>query len=305
MNQRTKGPAVLPGDRAGVRRVAFLIGQLGLGGTETQLCLLARELHDRGVEPHVLLLSKGGPHEASLREAGIGVHHLGFVPLSSGPSALPRNLRAFARLVGLLRRLEPDVLHAFLYVGYVLGAPAARLAGVPVVIAGRRSLSFYKRDRGWVLALERAATRLTDHVVANAAAVAEDARTVEHIPPHKISVIYNGLPPSAFTPLPPHPIDTHLPVILCVANLTPVKGHRFLLEAVATLARQGHPCTLVLAGDGPQRPHLQHQATTLGIDLRLLGPITDTRALLARADITVLPSLSEGLSNAVMESMAA
>ncbi|MEV6867964.1 glycosyltransferase, partial [Streptosporangium subroseum] len=247
-------PAVATEDEPGVRRVAFLIGQLGLGGTETQLCLLARQLHDRGVEPHVLLLAKGGPHEASLREAGIGVHHLGFVPFSSGPTALPRNLRAFARLVGLLRRLRPDVLHAFLLESYALGVPAARLARVPVVIAGRRSLSFYKRDRGWAFALGKASTRLTDHVVANAAAVAEDARTIEHIPPHKISVIYNGLPPSAFTLVHPEKIDTHLPVILCVARLAPVKGHRFLLEAVATLARQGHPCTLVLAGDGPQRP---------------------------------------------------
>ncbi|GAA4229515.1 glycosyltransferase involved in cell wall biosynthesis [Streptosporangium album] len=293
-------------DRSGLRRVVLLIPQLApLGGTEVQISLLARELRARNIDTKVIVLRRGGRHTETLRPAGIEVCHLGFVPISLGPLALARNLYACVSLLRLLRRLKPQVLHAFLYFGYVVGPPAARLARVPIVVAGRRSQSFFKKNRRWVLALERAATRITDHVIANAVAVAEDARAVERMPAHKLSVIYNGLPEPAFDPAKPENIDTSLPVVLCVANLLRVKGHRFLIEAAAMLSRQGRACTVVLIGEGPERSHLQTQATALGVDVRFLGFRTDTAGFLARADIVVLPSLSEGLSNAVMEAMAA
>lgn len=301
-----KGPALAPRDRATLRRVTLLIGQLGLGGTEKQLSLLARELHGRGIGVDVLLLSKGGPHEATLRAAGIGVHHLGFSRSSPGPAGLVRNVQVFVRLVRLLRRLRPDVLHAFLLESYVLGAPAARLAGVPVMVAGRRSLSdFRKGQRRWWFALGSSVTRITDHVVANAAAVAEDARRVEHVPSHKLSVIYNGLPDSAFERVTPDDVDTRLPVVLCVARLRPEKGHRFLIDAAALLSRQGKPCTFVLVGDGPEEDRLRAKAHAPGLDIRFLGAMTDIGGILARADVVVLPSVSEGMSNAIMEAMAA
>jgi glycosyltransferase involved in cell wall biosynthesis len=216
-----------------------------------------------------------------------------------------RALKAIVRIVRLLRRLKPQVLHAFLYRSYVLGPPAARLAGVPVVVAGRRSQSFFKEGRRWVFALERVASRITDHVVANAIAVAEDTRTVERMPGHKLSVIYNGLPPSAFERITGEQVDTTLPVVVCVANLLPVKGHRFLIEAALMLAQRGRPCTLVFIGDGSEREHLERSASELKVDVRFIGSCTDTRGFLARADVVVLPSLNEGLSNALMEAMAA
>lgn len=293
-----------PRDRINLRRVALVIGQLELGGTEKQVSLLARGLHGRGIEAHVILLSRGGPHEATLRDMGIAVHHLGFTRRSSGSSALVQNMRAFARLVGLLRRIKPDVLHAFLLESYVLGAPAARLARVPLVVAGRRSLSHFSQERRWIFALGKAVTRVTDHVVANAAAVAEDVRAVERLPADKLSVIYNGLPVSAFEPVEPESIDTKLPVVLCVARLRPEKGHRFLIGAAALLSQRGRPCTLVFVGDGPEWDRLKEQANGLDLDIRFMGARTDVEGFLARADIVVLPSVSEGLSNAVMEAMA-
>ncbi|MGW4422905.1 glycosyltransferase [Streptosporangium sp. NPDC004631] len=295
-------------DRADLRRVALVINQLGRGGAEAQLSLLAQGLRARNIDTHVILTCESGPHLTALRLAGVEVHQLDFVPSLTSlvrPSALVHNLGAGMRLLRLLRRLRPQVLHAFLYFDYVLSAPAARLSGVPVVVSGRRSQGFYKRGRRWVFALERAATRITDHVVANAVAVAQDARASERLPARKLSVIYNGLPASAFEPVEPEEVGTHLPVIVCVANLHPVKGHRFLLDAAATLARRGRPCTLVLAGDGPERDRLERQASVLGLDVRFRGSVDDPRGLVARADVVVLPSLSEGLSNAVMEAMAA
>lgn len=198
-------------DPARVRRVAFLIGHLGMGGTQRQLSLLARTLRGRGVEVHVLLLSRGGPHEAELRAAGVEVHLLDFARRPSRLRTAAGNARAFARLVGLLRRLRPDVLHAFLREGYLLGVPAARLAGVPAVVAGRRNQSRLERRRRVLLPLDRTVTLLTDHVTVNAAALARDAHATDGVPDRKLSVIYNALPASAFDPAEPARIDTALP----------------------------------------------------------------------------------------------
>jgi L-malate glycosyltransferase len=287
-------------------RVHLMIGQLGLGGTEKQLVLLACGLHRRGVSTTVLVMFDGGPGEAALREAGVPVIHLGFRTLRAARWRMPLvNVTAFIRLVRRLRRTRPDVLHAFLYHSYVPGAPAARLAGVPVFVAGRRSMGEFAEGHRFFLALERAAGRVTDHLIANAEAVAANTRQRENVSPAKVSVIYNGLPDSAFHPVAPAAVPTDAPVVLCVANLIAYKGHRYLLEAVARLKDQGVACTLLLVGDGPERPALERQAARLGIDARFLGARTDVPALLARARVFVLSSLHEGMSNAVMEAMAA
>ncbi|GAA4201989.1 glycosyltransferase family 4 protein [Streptosporangium oxazolinicum] len=276
-----------------------------MGGTEKQIFLLATGLARSGVKVDVVTLNSDGPYRDALELEGIPVHNAGFIGLSTGPLALPRNLLAAARLVRLVRRLRPDVLHAFLYHAYVVGAPIAWLARVPVIVAGRRSLSVFKRIRYGSHVLERVATRLTRHVVANAVAVAEDARRTEGLTPEKISVIYNGLPGSAFLPVVPASIVTDLPVVCCVASLREHKGHRFLVEAMALLADRGTPCTLVLAGEGPEHDVLARQAASLRVDLRLLGLRRDVEALMGRASVVVLASLHEGMSNAVMEAMAA
>jgi L-malate glycosyltransferase len=298
-------PETAPPRGGRATRVCLLIGQLGLGGTEKQVVLLAQGLRARGVDVRVLLMFKGGPREPGLREAGIPVVHLGFVSSTAGLRLLPANAVAFVRLVRRLRRLRPDIVHAFLFHSYVTAAPAARLAGVRVLVAGRRSLGDFKRGRRVLLAVERLATRMTDLLIANAEAVAQDTWRHERVRPHKITTVYNGLPESAFEPVIPAELDSAAPVVLCIANLKPDKGHRFLLDAVARLRDQDLPCTLALVGDGPERGGLEKQAATLGIDVRFLGTRTDIEPLLARADVVALPSLHEGMSNAVMEAMAA
>jgi L-malate glycosyltransferase len=285
-------------------KVRLMIGQLGLGGTEQQVALLAGGLHERGVDVAVLVMFDGGPREDVLRGAGVPVVYLGFRRFSSLRN-LPRNVAALAGLVRRLRRDQPDVLHAFLLHSYLTAAAAAWIARGPVLVAGRRSMGFFKQGRPLLLAAERLATRATSLVIANAQAVADDTRVNERLPAEKLAVVYNGLPESAFAAPDPATIETQNPVLLCVANLKSHKGHRHLLDAVALLQARGTPCTVLLAGEGEERQALERQAARLGADVRFLGATQRTGALLARADVVVLPSLSEGMSNAVMEAMAA
>jgi glycosyltransferase involved in cell wall biosynthesis len=200
---------------------------------------------------------------------------------------------------------RPTVVHSFLFHSYVLTAFCARLAGIKVTVAGRRSLGEFRDGHPLARMAERVATAITDSLIANAQAVAEVVHHDERVAHEKITVIYNGLPPEAFAAAEPLAIPTHRPVLACVANLKAYKGHRYLVEAMALLRDRGHPCTLVAAGEGPQRQSLEDLASQLAVDLRLLGSRTDVNRLMAAADIAVLPSLTEGMSNAVMEAMAA
>ncbi|HEY6275011.1 MAG TPA: glycosyltransferase [Streptosporangiaceae bacterium] len=281
-----------------------MIGQLGTGGTEKQTVLLARGLRDRGIDTTVWVLFDGGRNEDALRQAGIPVVRVELRRSRAALSVL-RNAAGFAGLVLRLRRERPDIVHAFLFSAYVIAVPAARLAGIPVLVAGRRSLGNFKEGHKIARAIERLATSATDLLIANAAAVADDTKRRERVSAGKIEVIYNGLPEQAFADVAPAVVETAHPVVLCVANLLPYKGHRYLLEAVSLLQQRGRPCTLLLAGEGRERQALARQAVSLAIDARFLGECDDVRPLLARADVVAHPSLEEGMSNAVMEAMAA
>jgi glycosyltransferase involved in cell wall biosynthesis len=95
-------------------------------------------------------------------------------------------------------------------------------------------------------------------------------------------------------------------VIGSVGRLAAVKNYRLLLQAVARLPPEVR-WRLVLVGDGPQRAELEQTAAELGIAARasFLGHREDVAAVLSDLDVFVLPSDSEGMSNTLLEAMAA
>lgn len=277
----------------------LVVGQLGLGGTERQVVLLASALRARGVDVRVASLYGGGPREAELAAAGVPV----WVGTVAGKWQVWRLLAGLTAFVRLLRAFRPDVVHAFLFHAYVIAGPAALLAGVPVRVAGRRSLGTFLDGRTLLRAAERVTTRSYDALVANARAVADDTLRRERVRPELVHVLPNALPAGSFHSVrdPDRPWSSPVRVI-CVANLIEYKGHRFLLDA---LAGAHQPVHLDLVGDGPERAGLEAQAATAGLDVTFLGTRADVQSLLLAADVFVLPSLEEGMSNALMEAMAA
>ena len=186
--------------RVDVRRIKiiYVIGTLDVGGTERQLVALVTRLDRRRFEPTVCCLSAGGPLEAGLRAAGIPVTVVGFRGLRPSMGLtfilrLPAILVKLVRLGKLIRAKHPDIVHGFLFSAYVLAAPAARLAGVPTVLASRRSLGLFKAGKWHYLWQERFTNRLTDLIVANSEAVKADAVKQERLDPDKVLVIHNGV----------------------------------------------------------------------------------------------------------------
>jgi glycosyltransferase involved in cell wall biosynthesis len=286
-------------------KALFLCQSLNVGGAEELILGASRALPEVGVEAEVVALTRRGPIADEIEAAGVPLH------LVAGQPG-PRDPAAFVRLVRLLRREQPDVVHTFLIVAGIYGRLAAFAAGVPLVLAAEQNV-YTRKPRRHAL-MERALALRTYRVVACCDVVGRYYRQQVGVPASKVEVIYNAVRFGR----PPQPTDREtarfalrLPpetlVLGTLGRLTEQKGQRTLLQAVATLAGDLPDLVLFLAGTGPLRDALEAEATRLGIAdrVRFLGVRRDRATLYAAMDIFVLPSRWEGLSLALVEAMGA
>jgi L-malate glycosyltransferase len=307
-------PAALPA--TAMVKVLFLIGTLDVGGTETQLVELATRLDRRMFQPIVCCLAAPGPLASRLRESGIAVHSMGFCGLRSTRFKYLPNVLGGWRLVSglwqLIRRERPAVMHGMLFWAYILGTFVGRAAGVPIVIASRRSLGLFKTGKPHYAALESIANRMTDLFIANSEAVRADTIAREHLRPSDVIVIPNGLDLTRFGKAPDQDLAASLdvagrPCVIVVSNFIRYKGHEYFLRAWSQVLVEFPSAVALLAGDGVFRAEIERICDDLNIrhSVRFLGVRPDVPALLALADVYVHPSLQEGYSNALLEAMAA
>jgi len=98
-------------------------------------------------------------------------------------------------------------------------------------------------------------------------------------------------------------------MILSVGRLSPEKGHNYLIDAVSMIVSTSPQLRLkvLIAGSGPSERKLKEQVNKKGLHERveLVGQCSDIKGLFSIADLFVLPSLSEGSPNVLLESMAA
>jgi glycosyltransferase involved in cell wall biosynthesis len=152
------------------------------------------------------------------------------------------------------------------------------------------------------------AFRWCDVVVCNSQAAA-NRLIATGLSPNKIAVIGNALPAEAFTTAPAAlPERTLVTRVGMVARM----NHRYKNQSgflrVAAKIHQRMPNTeFVLVGDGPLRPELEREASSLGLgkSVIFLGDRQDIPAVLASLDVAVNTSDSESLSNVILEAMAA
>jgi glycosyltransferase involved in cell wall biosynthesis len=227
------------------------------------------------------------------------------------PLSGPLHVGWFFNCLRLIRRERVALIHAHEFSAIVYGWIVSRLAGIPFIG------TIHGKNYFWEKARRRAAYRIIART-ATLVAVSEDLKrfVVERIgiPADRIKVIYNGV-----TPGPPVNdaevercrvelgIQAGDIVLGSVGSLYPVKGHRFLLDAMPAVIERFPNTVLIIAGRGELEVPLKDQAKSLGIEhnVRLLGMRQDIPRLLAMMDVFVLPSLSEGLSMALLEAMAA
>lgn len=274
-----------------------------LGGQERQTVMNARTMDRARFEPIVACLRPDGELVPELVRAGLRP-----VAFDIGSSMLrPAAALAVGRIARFIRSTGIGLVHAQDLYTNTLGVLAARLAGVPVIVTRvdlNHSVLGYKREvLGWV-------SRHADRVLVNALCI-RDLVIREGVAPDRVVVVRNGLDVEAFDRAARRAPERPAPApggIVCIANMHhPVKGQTDLLLAMKEVLRERSDAHLVLVGDGIRRPHLERSARQLGIADRchFLGHRLDGPSLLARAAIVVSSSHAEGISNALLEGMAA
>jgi sugar transferase (PEP-CTERM/EpsH1 system associated) len=218
------------------------------------------------------------------------------------------DLSMVLRLARGFRELRPDVLHTHAWGTLCEGTLAARLAGVPVLVHNQHgTLEERPLQRG----VQRWVWGWQDQVLAVSEILRK--RMAERIgfPLESIRVIPNGVDASRFTPdasvrervrheLGAGKRDV---VVGAVGRFHPVKGHRYLIQALALLPSH---VQLWLIGEGELRGELEKMTSSLCLTgrVRFLGHRDDIRELLASMDVFCQPSLGEGIPIALLEAMA-
>src|SRR2546428_5460722 len=182
--RRVADPRSTGGTRVGPswRPSILLLGaNLNFGGTEGQFVEIACRLDRSRWDLHVSCVRAEGPRRAKLDAANVRAWSCG-----SGSFKSPRFAVAVLKLAGFLRAHRIRLVHSFDFYSNILGVPAARLAGVPVVIASERDLG--TRRPPLQRRLHNAVLRLADHVVVNAEIVAEGVEKAGSVASSRIVV---------------------------------------------------------------------------------------------------------------------
>ena len=293
-------PRIVARDTKKAVRVCFLIDSLSRAGTETQLVALVRRLDRSRVEPTLCLLRDKPDQPHPLEPEECRVLRLG-VRSFHQPTLLPR----MARFIRFLRQERIDVLQVYFPDSTWFGVPCAWLARVPHIVRTRNNLGYSQTS--WGRRLGRLCNRFVHQTIANCEACRQSLLADEGPSPESVIVLENGVDLARFLEVPPGEARTGSPRVGMVGNLRPIKNPGLLVRAAADVRRSHPGTTFTIAGEGQLRPFLHQQIRALGLSdcIRLPGSTADIPNFLTNLDVAVLCSRSEGMSNAVLEYMAA
>lgn len=278
---------------------------LGVGGTETHVLELASRIDRNKFDVLVCSLKPVGQLGSELHARGIRVMSLN--------GAGKFDLRVLGRFWSVLRREQPDVVQAFLFLANVAALLCGRILKSFAVIS-----SYHDEvvSEGWLnRMIDRATMKWAAHIVCCSEAVRRSVEQRIGKGKNNFAVIPFGVDTDWFRE--PRGISGStivlqkgLPVIGTVCRLVePKKGLKYLLEAVARLEQEaGKPvCQVLLVGEGPAEQGLRTLSERLGISPRVafVGARRDIPEVLSLMNIFVLPSLYEGFGIAILEAMAA
>ena len=225
----------------------------------------------------------------------------------------PRVGAALRELIAQLRSTRADVLLCHGYKAIILGWPAARLSGIPIVAVSRGWTGATRRVQMYE-ALERRVLRRMDAVICVSAGQAAKVRAAG-VAADRVHTIRNAIDAERFAggqqpgPDALRALFSQPPqhVVYAAGRLSPEKGFDQLIQAAGQVAAEQPSVGFVVFGDGPLREQLAEQIVRYGVAERfvLAGHRTDLDQLLPFADIVAIPSFTEGLPNVALEACAA
>lgn len=228
-------------------------------------------------------------------------------PATQGRFHVAALVRALVPVVDAVREdFAFDVIDASFF--FPDGPAAVRLGaryGVPVSIKARGADIHFWGRQGATAGQVLSAGRQADGLLAVSAAMRADMIALG-MPGDRIRVHHTGVDLDRFAPVGRRAAKARLgisgPLVISVGALIPRKGHDIVVDAISRVPG----ATLLIAGEGPERPALEALIARTGAQARLLGavPHAELPALIAAADVMALASASEGLANAWVEALA-
>ncbi|MDD3905419.1 MAG: glycosyltransferase family 4 protein [Candidatus Omnitrophica bacterium] len=283
-------------------KVLQVTTHINIGGITNYILILSQTLKAKGVD--AVIVSSGGGMKDEFCASGI--RHIP-LDIKTKFEFGPKVIGAAFCLANIIRREKVDIVHAHTRVSQVASALASRMTGVPYITTchGYFKLRSRKIFDTW-----------GSKVIAISEAVEKHLRNDLGVEADRVELIYSGVDARRFGRTFPEAEKIALrkalglkdgPVIGSIGRLSPVKGHRYLIEAMAGILASRSNAQCIIVGDGPEENSLKSLAEGLGLgeDVHFIPSCSDTAKLLSIMDVFVFPSVKEGLGIALLEAMAA
>jgi glycosyltransferase involved in cell wall biosynthesis len=279
-------------------RVCYVVGTLGRGGAERQLVYMLRALESQAVQTRVLSLTEGEPFQREIEDLGVPVKWVG---------ANPSRAARLSAIVASLRQEPADVVQSTHFYANLYAAVAASLTGT-------RSIGAIRGDGLEALRANplfgMADLFLPDYLAVNSPP-AQRYAVEKGRSSARVLLVKNVVDTSRFRATEDGGAEraSESLRLLFVGRLTGEKRADRFLRLVERTCREfpGKHVEARLAGDGPDRPALEHLRSTLRLDperMQFMGEIEDIAPLYSWADMLVLTSDHEGSPNVLLEAMA-
>jgi glycosyltransferase involved in cell wall biosynthesis len=288
------------------KKILYVNYSLDIGGIETLILELCKNLDRDKYEPAVCVFVPGGKLVKEFHDNGIGVYE---IPIKRSGI----DCKAPFKLAGLCKAKDIDLIHTHNQTAWLYGATAGMLSRRPIIHTEHTTADYFKyHTRRWEI-FEKILSMMTSKITAVAGSVADYMIRNEGIKKEKIKVVYNGIKHSDFDNI----IDVEKKkqvlgienselIVGNVARLTANKDHLTLLRAFKKVIIKIPTAKLLIAGDGPLKDTLHKNIDELGLNASvfLLGDRRDIPELLQIFDLFVLSSIREGFPVVLLEAMA-
>ena len=298
-------------------KILFVVKNLSVGGAQIRIVRLANGLSKRGFQIQIASLGKENDIREEISDDVVFSCSKYFDVLRSVPFLSPilSSLYSVHEISRQVRSANPDVICAMhwaakiplSFVGKILRKKTVlvevnrseyelKLKGVE----GKRHPKFFARKIAYGFA---------SVVVANSKGLADVTASYFNIP--EVATIHNGIDIEAIRRMSSEPVesfwpDEDTPLVVTAGRLVEQKGFEFLVESIKILNDEKVRVRLLILGEGKLRGKMERKVEDCGIGdlVRISGFVRNPYPYMAKGDIFACSSLSEGMSNAILEAMA-
>lgn len=288
-------------------KILLTIAGLPAGGAERQLVLLAKNLDRSEFDVGVLIFNaREKVFYQDIFDYPLWIRHLDLSRDNSGLSLIPKMFWGIRQAVS---DFKPDLIHTTLNVAN----HAVRFSTMfmkynnPIVTSVRvEYVASYKPHEKL---MERMLCRRSNHIICNSEKTRGELKHYLRIAPDKTSTIPNGLDDSFYVNSQDRPSSWPKGrTCLTVSRFTKQKNHTSLIEAIASLEQKKvlEDWSFVFLGEGPLHSHILSLINRYALKdrIKILAPRQNMPSVYQAADLFILPSLYEGMSNSLLEAAA-